>query len=192
MPASSRRIGPGLGYRPLIDRAAFTTPPTSALTSAWAETPSRSSWSITAISPGATRWTNRLVLGSTRARPPCGFGRRSGRRSRLLGFVPNGEASLGLRPLRLDVGRRAFRPVGAGDQGRLLVRERVAESPGAAPGDGTRALRGRPGRAAGLGQQLLGVSGGGVAPGQSREHPRELVDPLGVVQKLDRRRPAGP
>src|SRR5918995_2997642 len=109
MPASSSRIGPRLGYRPLIERAAFTTPPTSAVTSASAETASRSSWSITAISPGATRWTNRLVLGSTRARPPCGFGRRSGRRSRLLGLVPNVDASLVLRPLDLNVGRRAFR-----------------------------------------------------------------------------------
>src|SRR5215218_4844866 len=105
-----------LGYRPLIERAAFTTPPTSAMTSASAETPSRSSWSITAISPGATRWTSRLVLGSTRARPPWGFGRRRGRRSRLLGLVPNVDASLVPRPLGLTspAGVPAW---GARDQG---------------------------------------------------------------------------
>src|SRR5262245_35482392 len=109
------------GYRPLIERAAFTTPPTSAVTSASAETPSRSSWSITAISPGATRWTNRLVFGSTRASPPWGRGRRSGRRSRVLGLVPNVDASLVLRPRCLNVAAEGVRPVGAGDQGRLLV-----------------------------------------------------------------------
>ena len=71
-----------LGYRPLIERAAFTTPPTSAVTSASAETPRGPRWSITAISPGATRWTNRLVLGSTRARLPQRLRPPSGRRSR--------------------------------------------------------------------------------------------------------------
>ena len=42
------------------------------------------------------------------------------------------------------------------------------------------------GRATGLGQQLLGVGGGGVAPGQSASILESSLDPLGVVQHLDR------
>src|SRR5918996_1824297 len=66
-PARSRMSGPSVGYRPVIDGLAFTTVRTPRATSPSAATRSRSSWSITAISPGRIRPMSRLVLGSTRA-----------------------------------------------------------------------------------------------------------------------------
>ena len=96
---STNRSGPRFGYRPLIDLAPFTTPPTPAAISDSAETRSRSSWSITATSPGCSRWTSRFVRPSTRARPPWGLGRRSGRLSRLLDLVPTWETPWPLFPL---------------------------------------------------------------------------------------------
>src|SRR5918992_1175583 len=67
-PARSRMSGPSVGYRPVIDGLALTTARTPRATSPSAATRSRSSWSITAISPGRSRPRRRLVRGSTRAR----------------------------------------------------------------------------------------------------------------------------
>src|SRR5882672_9106472 len=52
-----------------MDEDAFTTATTPASMRASAATRSRSEWSITAISPGSSRWTRFLVRRSTRHRP---------------------------------------------------------------------------------------------------------------------------
>src|SRR5437667_6397413 len=70
-PRSTRISGPRFGYRPLIDRAAFTTAETPLSASPSALTRSRSSWSMNATSPAWTRRRRFLVRRSTRAaRPP--------------------------------------------------------------------------------------------------------------------------
>src|SRR4051794_10651068 len=81
--ASTRISGPRFGYRPLIEREASITAATPALTRPSALTRSRSSWSITAISPGWIRVRRSFVRRSTRAAPAVGRGLRRGR-SRLL------------------------------------------------------------------------------------------------------------
>src|SRR5919108_2778236 len=66
-PALSRIRGPSVGYRPVIEGLALITARTPRATTASAATRSRSSWSITAISPGWIRATSRFVRASTRA-----------------------------------------------------------------------------------------------------------------------------
>ena len=79
MPAAGRSSGPGFGYRPEMQSAAFTTAATPAVSRLSVATVSRSSWSMTAISPGSRRLARSFVRRSTRAMPvTAGAGGSSG------------------------------------------------------------------------------------------------------------------
>src|SRR6266498_1276449 len=69
MPACTSTSGPRLGYRPEIDGLALSTAATPTATSESAATRSRSTWSMTAMSPGRSRPTRRLVRRSSRTVP---------------------------------------------------------------------------------------------------------------------------
>jgi hypothetical protein len=69
MPALMRISGPRFGYRPEMLGAALTTAATLVPTSASALTRSMSTWSMTAMSPGRSRFVRFFVRRSKRAVP---------------------------------------------------------------------------------------------------------------------------
>ena len=69
IPARTIRIGPPFGYRPEIEASALTTAAAPAAIRPSAATRSMSRWSMTAMSPGSSRFTRSLVRRSTRAGP---------------------------------------------------------------------------------------------------------------------------
>ena len=113
---------------------------------------------------------------STRATPSCGR-RRSGLWNRpVRGLVTDVAETSG------DGRGRGPRDVRAAPCVESLSNRRVA----GAAGDGVRVERSARGsRAPGLLEQLLGVGGRALAAGQPGEHPRELLDALGVLEDAD-------
>src|SRR3954468_22236018 len=161
-----------------MEREALTTPATPASTRPSAERRSRSSWSITAISPGWIRRSRFFVLRSTRAVPAAGRARRERSRSRFRGLVAAVETP--------PFGSVRRRPAGSACAGALRrpSRTSVADRPRSAA-DGASADGGR------LRQELLRVGGGDLAVGEAGEHAGDLGHPFAVVQHLDRGRRTG-
>src|SRR3954447_3319542 len=158
IPACTMISGPRFGYRPEMLRAALTTAAGRRATSDSAATTSMSTWSITATSPGSSRFVRFLVRRSMRAGP----------------MTPGPPSGAARRRVRNILTRRWSH--GAID-GRSAARPAPCP-PGLPVAHGA----GSPLHLGG-GEELPGVRLRGAGVLHPAEHPRELADPPRLVQR---------
>src|SRR3954470_10918599 len=186
MPASVIATGPWLPYRGDADGETFNTQRTPVATRSSPDTRSIAAWSITAMSVAPRRFTSRLV------RLPIFAGPANSSSSGRPPFTPSRLASLrGERDGRREVRDTAI----AGGAERRYPPDESTGSRGdpAQLGGGQEPLRGgreplrRGHRSLRRGQELLRVAARTRVRRVGAEHPAQLRDEVGLLERLDGR-----